>query len=97
MQTILQIYKLFENQFFTILNIDGTKLVLYSMNQEIFILHCIHVNEMQTIVTKDCYKHVSIQSKYNEILKLAFLDGNRIISDNATLSIQFTKNVFRNY
>ena len=85
MQTILQIYKLFDNQFFTIFNIDGTKLVLYSMNQEIFIPHCIHVNEIQTIVTEDCYQHVPIQFKYNDILKLAFLDGNRIISDNAII------------
>jgi hypothetical protein len=53
------------------------------MNQEIFIPHCIHVNEIQTIVTEDCYQHVPIQFKYNDILKLAFLDGNRIISDNA--------------
>ncbi len=38
---------------------------------------------IETIVTEDCYQHVPIQFKYNEILKLAYLDGNRIISDNA--------------
>ena len=40
-QSILQLYKQFQHQFFNTYNTDGTKLILYAMNQEIFIPHCI--------------------------------------------------------
>ncbi len=91
-QTRLQLYKLFDNQFFTIFNFDGTKLVytvsrlVYTvyMYQEIVISHCINENEIQTIVTEDCYQLVPIKFKYNEIFKLVFLDGNRF-SNNAII------------
>ena len=48
-QSILQLYTQFQNQFFPIYSVEGTKLILYTMNQEIFIPHCIQVNEIQTL------------------------------------------------
>jgi hypothetical protein len=38
-QSILQLYKQLQNQFFSIYSAKGTKLILYTMNQEIFIPH----------------------------------------------------------
>jgi hypothetical protein len=82
-QSILQLYTQFQNQFFPIYSVEGTKLILYTMNQELFIPHCIQVNEIQTLHEDNCYEYVPIQFKYNEINKVAFLDSNRVICDNA--------------
>jgi hypothetical protein len=43
------------------------------MNQEIFIPHCIQVNEIQTIQDNNCYEFLPIRFKYNEVNKVAFL------------------------
>jgi hypothetical protein len=62
------------------------------MNQEIFIPHCIQVNEIQTIQDNNCYEFLPIRFKYNEGNKVVFLDSNRIICDNSIIKpCQFNK------
>ena len=54
-QSILQLYKQLQNQFFSIYSAESTKLILFTMNQEIFIPHCNQVNKIRTIQDNNCF------------------------------------------
>jgi hypothetical protein len=57
------------------------------MYQEIVISHCIHENEIQTIVTEDCYQLLPIKFKYNEIFKYQVIVISHCIHENEIQTI----------
>jgi len=74
-----------DDEYFKIKDLNGNELIVYTDNSQIFLPHCITINNI-TIVNsdKDCYNLIPIEIRSDNSTEKLFLTNNKIIRKTAS-------------